>query len=56
MGDQTSLTVIWGVLSFTMVTTNPAVAIAGIAGLTVCFVATAIAGTVMAQTDKRDRP
>lgn len=53
MGDQTSLTFAWGLLSFSLVTTNPAVAIAGIAGLTVCVVTTVIAGAVIAHKDRK---
>ena len=53
MGEQTSLTFAWGLLSFSLVTSNPVVAIAGIAGLTVCVVTTVIAGAVIAQNDRR---
>lgn len=53
MGEQSSVTIsAWGVLTFTLVTTNPTVAIAGIAGLTVCFVTGVIAGTIIAQNTR----
>lgn len=52
MGEQHSLTFVYGALTIALSTPNPAVMIAGIAGLTVGVVACAITGCIMSQKNK----
>ena len=52
MGEEHSLTFVYGALTIALSTPNPAVMIAGIAGLTVGVVACAIAGCIMSQKNK----
>ena len=52
MGEQHSLTIAYGALTIALSTPNPAVMIAGIAGLTVGVVACAIARSIMSQKNK----